>query len=249
MIGPGRSLVAQRRKFLHGPNNRDRFGENDSMHGPASQRLLPPRARLPIAVLDLVAVVVFVVLATRFHDQRDAGRLDRAVDGRLAHHLFAYRVALRALIEAGAPATVALTAFALCAWCLATGRTRGALLSVLGPGLAALATDSVLKPAIDRTLYGSLAFPSGHTTGAVAVAGVIAVLLLGPSRPSGVPPRVRGLLVAVAATVSGGTAIGLVVLRWHYSTDTVGGFCVAVVVVTAVALAIDLWPRPQPATG
>jgi membrane-associated phospholipid phosphatase len=211
-------------------------------------RLLPRRALPAIAVADVMAAVVFVVLAARFHDQNRAGPLDRAIDGRLTHHLLAYRVALRALIEVGAPTTVALSGFALALWCLATGRRRGALLSILGPGLAALATDSVLKPVIGRTLYGSLSFPSGHTTGAVAVAGVVGVLMLGPSHPRSVSVHTRRLTTLAALAVSGGTAIGLVVLKRHYSTDTVGGVCVALVVITLVAVVIDSWPSARRAT-
>ena len=208
---------------------------------PALGRLLPPGAGSPIAIIDLSLAAVFALLASRFHDKRRAGALDRAIDGRITHHLLPFRIALRGFIEVGAPLTVALTGLALALWCLGTGRRRGALLSLLGPGLAALATDSVLKPVIGRTLYGSLAFPSGHTTGAVAVAGVIAVLLLGPSRPASLSARARRLIVLAAVAISGGTAIGLVALRWHYPTDTVGGICVAVIVVTLVALAIDAW--------
>jgi undecaprenyl-diphosphatase len=209
---------------------------------PAQRRLLPRRARPVIVSADFIAAAVFVALASRFHDQHRAGSLDRAIDGRVAHHLFAYRVALRALIAVGAPVTVTLIGIALAVCCLATGRRRGALLCILGPGLAALATDSVLKPFVGRTLYGSLAFPSGHTTGAVAVAAVIGVLMLGPSHPRSWSVHARRLITLVALAISGGTALGLVALRWHYSTDTVGGVCVALVVVTSVAAAIDGWP-------
>lgn len=205
-------------------------------------RLLPRRALPAIAVADVLAALIFAVLARRVHHQQQAGALDRAIDGRLTHHLFAYRIALRALVEVGAPLTVALSGIALALWCLATRRRRGALLSVLGPGLAALATGSVLKPVIGRTLYGSLAFPSGHTTGAVALAGVVGVLMLGPSHPRNLSVHARRLVALAALAVSGGTAIGLVALRWHYATDTVGGVCVVLVVVTLVAVVIDTWP-------
>jgi len=207
------------------------------------RRLLPRRALSLIAVADVAAAAVFAVLAARFHDQYRAGHLDQAIDGRIVHHLLAYRVALRALIEVGAPVTVTVSGIVLALWCLATGRRRGAMLCILGPGLAALATDQVLKPVVGRTLYGSLAFPSGHTTGAVAVAAVIGVLMLGPSHPRGLSVHARRLIAGLALAVSGGTAIGLVALRWHYSTDTVGGVCVALIVVTTVALAIDSWPQ------
>lgn len=204
-----------------------------------AQRLLPRRAVLPIVVADFAAAGVFAFLAYRFHDQHRAGGLDRAIDGRLAYHLFPYRIALRGLVDVGAPLTVALLGLGLALGSLVTGRRRGAVLSIVGPGLAALTTDALLKPVVGRTFAGSLAFPSGHTTGTAALATVFAVLMLGPSSPAGLSTRARRIVVVLAVAVSAGTAIGLVALRFHYSTDTVGGGCVAVIVVTVVAMTID----------
>jgi undecaprenyl-diphosphatase len=95
-----------------------------------------------------------------------------------------------------------------------------------------------LKPLINRRINDSLSFPSGHTTAAVSVAVVIAVALLGPSRPRW-PGALRYALAAVALLGAAAVATALVGSGYHYSTDTLGGFCVAVGVVLTAAWTID----------
>ena len=52
---------------------------------------------------------------------------------------------------------------------------RGLILALAGSLLAMITTSLVLKPLVDRTRSGGLAFPSGHTTavGSMAVAAGI----------------------------------------------------------------------------
>ncbi|MDQ3827590.1 MAG: hypothetical protein M3325_18455, partial [Actinomycetota bacterium] len=50
------------------------------------------------------------------------------------------------------------------------------------------------------------------------------------------------MLAAVAAVaVAVGVAMSLVAQHVHYLTDTVGGYCVALATVLAVALGLDYW--------
>jgi hypothetical protein len=84
--------------------------------------------------------------------------------------------------------------------------------------------------------------------GVTAIAAVVAVVVVSERQAS-----VRGFLLAmgVVALVSAGEAVTVVVRAMHYSTDGVGGFCVAVLGVLATAFVIDAIPggrapRPQP---
>jgi membrane-associated phospholipid phosphatase len=114
---------------------------------------------------------------------------------------------------------------------------RGLGLVVVGPLSAMITTSIVLKPLIDRTHDGGLAFPDGHTTSFASIAATAAVLLLGWAV---VPLAVRrigvlGLLVLVAMV-----GAALVGRGYHYPTDTVAGLGVALAVVLVAAVLIDV---------
>ena len=98
------------------------------------------------------------------------------------------------IITVADPRNVAIMCVVIGAVFFWRGRRRLALLSGLGPLVAVALTDLVLKPLINRKILGVLSFPSGHTTASVALATVIAVGMLGASRPSVVTGRalVRG---------------------------------------------------------
>ena len=119
--------------------------------------------------------------------------------------------------------------------CLALARRKLAVLAVAGPVLTGIAT-TVVKPVIERTKNGDLSYPSGHMGSAVAVAVVVSLLLV-----SMLGARRWVSVVAVAIPVMWGVTVGLAmtVTNYHYWTDAVGGFCVAVAVVLGLALLID----------
>jgi hypothetical protein len=48
-------------------------------------------------------------------------------------------------------------------------------------------------------------------------------------------------VTALTASVSGAMAVAMTVTNYHYLTDAVGGFCVAVSVVLGLALLLDRW--------
>lgn len=102
-----------------------------------------------------------------------------------------------------------------------------ALSCLIAPIAAVLIVQTVAKPLVGRHFEGSsLSYPSGTVT-AVAALAAAAFLVL---------PRFAKPLVAVAGgLVVGAVCAAVVVLRWHYPTDALGGVCVG----TGVVLAVD----------
>jgi undecaprenyl-diphosphatase len=114
---------------------------------------------------------------------------------------------------------------------------RGVVLVVLAPAVS-VALVEVAKPLFDRTSGVGLAYPSGHTAAASAVALALVVTVTGPARF--VLSPMRGAIVAVASGlfVLAGMA-GLVVAGYHYATDTIGGLALALATTLLLAAAID----------
>jgi undecaprenyl-diphosphatase len=149
----------------------------------------------------------------------------------------------RSLIGLFDPLPLAMLLAALAGVCLASGRRRLAMLAVAGPVVTGLAT-TVLKPVVERTKNGDLAYPSGHMGAAVALALVVALLLvslLGLGRWAS-----ASVLVAVPSAVGAGMALSMTIVRYHYLTDAIGGFCVAVTVVLSLAVLLDRLPSGRP---
>jgi undecaprenyl-diphosphatase len=110
------------------------------------------------------------------------------------------------------------------------------VLAIVGPGLTGMCT-TFLKPVLGRTIGEGFAFPSGHTGGATSLGLVAALLIISLIRPS----RGRALLILAASSLVSGGSVGaaMVALNAHYPTDTIGGFCTAIVVVCGGALLLD----------
>jgi membrane-associated phospholipid phosphatase len=99
------------------------------------------------------------------------------------------------------------------------------------PLAAVLVVQDVAKPLVGRHLglAGPTSYPSG-TVAAVAALAVAATLV--------VPALLRPLVAAVGMAAVVGVAAAVVVLRWHYPTDALGGMAVgagAVLLVDALA--------------
>lgn len=204
-----------------------------------TDRLLPPRLR-PYALAAVTAcALVTIVLGVHYSGTTEPGRIDSNLDIRIRARLADHHYLLQHLVRLGDPEVVAAWSLLLAVLCGLLWRWRGVLLCGLGPALAGGMTDYVLKPLIGRHSEGSVAyaFPSGHTTGAFAVAVCAVVLLLDRNELS---VDVRILLGVIGIGLATGTAVSLVGLGYHYTTDTIGGFCVAVGVVLALALVIDV---------
>lgn len=95
-----------------------------------------------------------------------------------------------------------------------------ALVCAVAPVGAVLIVDQVAKPLINRHLDGVVgSYPSGTVT-AVAALAAGAVL---------VAPRIaRAVTAVLAAGLVVGIGAAVVILRWHYPTDALGGACVGV---------------------
>ncbi len=111
-------------------------------------------------------------------------------------------------------------------------RWRLALVIVVSP-LVGIVLARILKKLFGRENDGAFAYPSGHTTTAVIVIGMI-VLVAGAA--------LWALLVALAFTVLAMVGQGV---TYHYFTDTVGGLLLGSAVVCGAALAVEL-DRRQP---
>jgi membrane-associated phospholipid phosphatase len=198
--------------------------------------LVPEPLRRPVGLLVAGAATTFAVLAARYAGTSEAGGVDTRVDAVVDPLGMAHRWLVRHIVALGSPPSVVVLAFAASAVCLVLGRRRLAVLAVVGPGVTGVCT-TLLKPALGRTIGGGFAFPSGHTGGATSlglVAALLAISLLRPSRGGAL-----AILAAGALVIGGGVGAALIASNAHYPTDTIGGFCTAVVVVCGGALALD----------
>ncbi len=209
---------------------------------PGSRRLLPAAWVTLAAAAWAASFVVLLALGYHLHRTGVGGPVDRALDARLTARLAEHRGLLSGLVLLGSPAVVVLGSVALAGVAAARRWRRAVALALLAAPLAGAATEFLLKPLIGvrkdpRAPYG---FPSGHTTGAVALALVIVVLLLPrPGMHLG-PAAVRVALGVLALVLAAGTAVAVVALGFHRTTDAVGGVATAVLVVLALAAVVDL---------
>jgi undecaprenyl-diphosphatase len=182
-----------------------------------------------------LAVGIFVALAVRYSEGSSPGRFDARVTSILDAEDTRSR-GLEHLVTLGAPLIVgAMLTLAILA--LVLRRRRLALLAIVGPVLTGLVT-TIAKPLDGRVIDGdSLSFPSGHTAGASAL-GLVAALLVANLLNLGAPAGIVILLVG-AAVPGAAMGVALIVNGWHYPTDTIGGFCVAVSTVLGSALVIE----------
>jgi membrane-associated phospholipid phosphatase len=190
----------------------------------------------PVVVIVVACAAVVLGLGLLFHHQRDGLPLDHAVYGMVYRNFVGERGLLQAMLVPTEPVLLVIVVALFFMLAVARRRPRVALLAVVGPLLAVGLNAVVFKPLVDRTINnGNLAYPSGHTTGLVAVLTVL-VLATVTSR---VPKPLVSLVIIVALVVTVVAATALVGMKYHYVTDTVGGACLAVATVLGVALAID----------
>ena len=202
-----------------------------------TDRLLPEWLRAYALAVVIACVSLTLVLGVHYANTTAPGRIDRNLDLRIRARLADHHVLLERLVRLGDPAPIVAWSILLALLCLLFQRYRGAVLCFIAPVIAGTTTSYVLKPIIDRQLSGGLAFPSGHTTGAFAVAICAAVLLLEFNE---LHVGLRVIIGFVGVSLAAGVAAAVVGLGYHYTTDTVGGFCVALGVVLGLAVLIDL---------
>jgi membrane-associated phospholipid phosphatase len=114
----------------------------------------------------------------------------------------------------------------LAAALVAVRRDRArALACVGGPFLANLLVEMAFKPLVGRRFEGVLSFPSGNAAdvAAVATAWVLAV-----------PRRGKPLAALIGTVATGGMAVAVIGLRWHYPSDALVGAAFGVGMVLTV---------------
>ncbi len=200
--------------------------------------------RLRALVAAAVGVLVATALGLRYAGDSHPAWLDQVALS-LAREWFPMpRGVAMVVISSYDLVPLAIMIAVLACVCLALGRRKLAVLAVVGPVLTGVAT-SVAKPVIDRTKNGDLSYPSGHMGSAVALSIVVALLvvsLLGARRWATV------VAIAVPILWSATVGIAMTVTNYHYWTDAVGGFCVAVAVVLGLAVLIDSRPPRRSGT-
>ncbi|HEY3611652.1 MAG TPA: phosphatase PAP2 family protein [Pseudonocardiaceae bacterium] len=202
----------------------------------------------PVALTAAVCgVLVAVVLGIRYAGRASPGRFDTA----LTHGLRALvgnptplgkwavtppTVPTRVLGALSNPVLIYAVILAVLAFALWRRRWETAALAVLGPGVCVLLVE-ILKPVFGRLHSGYLSYPSGHMASSAAALTVAALVI-------------RRLPVWAAwALVMLGTAAGLVAMNYHYPTDTIGGFGLALGVVLPLAVLADVLGARRVRTG
>jgi undecaprenyl-diphosphatase len=206
-----------------------------TMTSVAPPALVPGPLRRPLALTVLAAVILFAVLAARYAGTSTAGRIDTQVDAAV-DPLEAHPWIVEHAKDLGSPLAVVVLAFLLSVACMLLGRRRLAVLAIAGPGLTGVCT-TLLKPVLGRTIDGGFAFPSGHTGGATSLGIVVALLTISLLRPG--RNGALAILATSAVVAGGGVGTAMIALNAHYPTDTIGGFCTAIVVVCGGALLLD----------
>ncbi len=238
----------------------------------SGRSLLADQARLRTGGLLAGCAILVVVLGVLFAGQGTADPFDRAADTPVVTW-FAGRQTLAGWLAY--PATlvpVGAASLITALVCLARGWLRGAVLALLAVAVTSGLNDAFLKHLFHRTYLGALTYPSGHAAAASALAMSLTVLLLLAPRPATQPPDpatqlprpdtrppdpatrpalpplpavLRWAIPAVAWLAVIVVAVGVMGLRWHYLTDTVGGAALGTGTACALALILDLsWPRP-----
>jgi membrane-associated phospholipid phosphatase len=94
-----------------------------------------------------------------------------------------------------------------------------AIACATAPVIAVLVVQEIAKPLVDRQslVTGALSYPSGTVAAVAALA--TALILVVPAKAR-FPMAMLGLLAII------GTGAAVIVLRWHYPTDALGGVAV-----------------------
>ena len=187
-------------------------------------------------------VIVIATLGLLLREQAQPDGLDSAVDTAMVASFSGHQGVLPWLALPGSTIPLIAVSMAIAVGCLIAGRPNGVVLAVTAVPVTAFLDDTVLKHLVGRTHLGQFSFPSGHTASAMTVATVLGVLLHDPARRTATRAA-RAALVVAACAVTALVATGVIGLRWHYFTDTVGGVGLGTGAgVLALAFLIDLVP-------
>ena len=125
----------------------------------------------------------------------------------------------------------------LCVVAAMSGNRMRAVSCLIAPIAALLIVQSVAKPLVGRHFEGTtaLSYPSGTVA---AVAALAAATFLVVPRRAKLPVAVAGAVVVAVICAA------VVVLRWHYPTDALGGACVGAGAVFALDGLLSLIRNP-----
>ena len=207
-------------------------------HGRPLLRDLGQTRAWPVLATCVIAIATLGLL---LRGQAQPDGLDSAVDTAMVASFGGHRGILSWLTQPGSTVPLVAVSAVIAAACLIARRPNGAVLAVTAVPVTAFLNDMVLKHLVGRTHLGQLSFPSGHTASAMTLATVLGVLLHDPARRTATRV-VRAAFVCTACAVAALVAVGVIGLRWHYFTDTVGGVALGTGTVLALALLIDLAP-------
>lgn len=180
----------------------------------------------------VVAAALFAEIAEELGDGERVGQLDQVFSDAVHDHTAAWAVQAFAWItRLGDTATLSVWGIVVAAALLLRGRRWLALAWVLAVcGNALLNTTLKAVFARTRPLHeGGLiqaegwSFPSGHSSGAVVVYGMLAYVLL-RSLPPALAWRASLPLVLLAAATAFSVGCSRIFLQVHFATDVLAGF-------------------------
>jgi undecaprenyl-diphosphatase len=209
--------------------------------------------RLSVAVVLVLALVLFAALADELAEWQPFVSLDRHVDEELNERATPWVTTVMERVSwLGSTAAMLLVTAAAAGVLVARRRVRAAALVVLALAGAEF-LDSLLKVEFARPRPSfahpvapeahGYSFPSGHATASLAVYGALAYL-------AAVGFHGRGLRVAcIAGALVLIVAIGFsrVYLGEHFPSDVIGGWCVGAAWVAVLVL--GLFARVAPRHG
>ena len=110
-----------------------------------------------------------------------------------------------------------------------------AIACAVAPVMAVLIVQEIAKPLVDRhnVFSAGLSYPSGTVTAVAALAIALTLVM---------PAKARFAVAMLSLLAVAGTCAAVVVLRWHYPTDALGGVAVGVGTVLVVDAVLHI-PR------
>jgi membrane-associated phospholipid phosphatase len=189
--------------------------------------------RLAAGFVVLVAgAALFAGIAEELGDGERVGQLDQVFSDAVREHTAGWALQAFAWItRLGDTATLSVLCIAVAAVLLLRGRRWLALAWVLAVGGNAL-LNTTLKAVFARTRplhegglieAGGWSFPSGHSSGAVVLYGMLAYVLL-RSLPPALASRASLPLVLLAAATAFSVGCSRIFLQVHFATDVLAGF-------------------------
>ena len=189
-----------------------------------------------LLIIGLVLVASVLVLGAHLQSVVGPVRPDTVGSGHLIASGRALHSAWQDIADVGSEVPVLIAVTALMAWAASKRDWPAMAVAIVGPSVALLLTEYVLKPLIDRTSpKGVYSYPSGHAT---VVAALVTVALLFVYRYLGTQIALLWTPYGIAVVLA--VAAAVVALRWHYISDAVGGVALGIGVVCIVAGTSDL---------